>query len=40
MLGLGIFAAVFAVYGLVAARAERVGISRPMIFVAAGAGVR
>lgn len=39
MMGLGIFAAVFVVYGLVAARAERAGISRPMIFVAAGAGV-
>ncbi len=37
MLGLGIFAAVFAVFGLVAARAERVGVTRPMIFVAAGA---
>lgn len=37
MLGIGIFAAVFVVYGLFAARAERVGVSRPMIFVAAGA---
>ncbi len=37
MLGLGIFAAVFVVYGLSAARAERSGVSRPMIFVAAGA---
>ena len=39
MLGFGIFAAVFAVYGLVAVRAERVGISRPLVFVAAGAVV-
>lgn len=39
MLGLGIFAAVFAVYGLVAVRAERAGISRPLIFVIAGAVV-
>ena len=39
MLGLGIFAAVFAVYGLVAARAERAGLSRPLVFVVAGAVV-
>jgi sodium/hydrogen antiporter len=39
MLGLGIFAAVFAVYGLVAARAQRAGISRPLVFVVAGAVV-
>lgn len=37
MLGLGIFAAVFAVYGLVAARLDRLGLSRPLVFVAAGA---
>lgn len=37
MIGLGIFAAVFAVYGLVAARAERWGLSRPFVFVVAGA---
>ena len=36
MIGLGIFAAVFAVYGLVAARADRAGISRPLVFLAAG----
>ena len=39
MIGLGIFAAVFAVYGLVAARAERWGVSRPFVFVVAGAVV-
>ncbi len=39
MLGLGIFAAVFAVYGLIAVRAERVGLSRPLVFVVAGAVV-
>ena len=37
MLGLGAFAAVFAVYGLVAVRAERVGLSRPLVFVVVGA---
>jgi sodium/hydrogen antiporter len=36
MLGLGIFAAVFAVYGLIAVRAERIGVARPLVFVAAG----
>ncbi len=39
MLGLGIFASVFAVYGLVAVRAGRWGLSRPLVFVAAGAVV-
>lgn len=39
MLGLGIFAAVFAVYGLVALRAGRAGLSRPLVFVVAGAVV-
>ena len=39
MLGLGIFAAVFAVYGLIAVRAERIGLSRPLVFVVAGAVV-
>jgi NhaP-type Na+/H+ or K+/H+ antiporter len=37
MIGLGIFAAVFAIYGLVAARADRAGISRPFVFLVAGA---
>jgi NhaP-type Na+/H+ or K+/H+ antiporter len=37
MIGLGIFAAAFAVYGLVAGRAERVGLSRPLVFVIVGA---
>lgn len=36
MLELGIFAAVIALYGLVAVRAEGVGLSRPMVFVVAG----
>ncbi len=36
MLGLGIFATVFAVYGLVAVRAAQRGISRPLVFVIAG----
>lgn len=36
MIGLGLFAAVFAVYGLVAARADRAGISRPLVFLLAG----
>jgi NhaP-type Na+/H+ or K+/H+ antiporter len=39
MIGLGIFAGVFAVYGLVAARAERGGLSRPFVFLVAGAVV-
>ena len=39
MIGLGIFAGVFAVYGLVAARAERAGLSRPFVFLVAGAVV-
>ena len=39
MVGLGIFAAVFAVFGLVAARAERAGLSRPFVFMVAGAVV-
>ena len=37
MLGLGIFAAAFALYGLVAVRAERLGVSRALVFVVAGA---
>ena len=40
MLGLGIFAAAFALYGLVAGRAERLGISRALVFVIAGAPSR
>jgi len=36
MVALGILAAVFAVYGLVANRTERLGLSRPLLFVAAG----
>lgn len=36
MLGLGIFAAVVAVYGLVAARLAKVGVTRPVAFTAAG----
>ena len=36
MLGLGIFAAVLAIYGFVAVRAGNVGLSRPLVFVAAG----
>lgn len=39
MLGLGIFAAVVAVYGLVATRLGRAGITRPIAFTAAGVGV-
>ena len=39
MIGLGIFAGVFAVYGLGAARAERAGLSRPFVFLVAGAVV-
>jgi NhaP-type Na+/H+ or K+/H+ antiporter len=39
MLGLGIFAAVFVIYGLVTQPAERVGLSRPMVFAATGAVV-
>lgn len=37
MLALGIFAAALAAYELAATRLERLGISRPMVFVAAGA---
>lgn len=37
MLGLGIFAAVLAAYGLFAARTEQLDVSRAMVFVAAGA---
>lgn len=36
MLGLGVFAAIVAVYGLVAARLTSIGITRPMVFTAAG----
>jgi NhaP-type Na+/H+ or K+/H+ antiporter len=36
MVALGILPAVFAVYGLVTVRAERAGLSRPLVFVAAG----
>jgi NhaP-type Na+/H+ or K+/H+ antiporter len=36
MLALGVFAAVFAVYGLVAVRLARAGLSRPLVFVIAG----
>ncbi len=39
MLGLGIFASVVAVYGLLAVRVERWGLSRPLVFVVAGAAV-
>jgi sodium/hydrogen antiporter len=37
MLGLGIFAAALAVYGLIAQRLERLGFTRAMMFVTAGA---
>ena len=37
MLALGIFAAVFAAYELAAAELDRYGISRPMVFLVAGA---
>jgi NhaP-type Na+/H+ or K+/H+ antiporter len=37
MLGLGIFAAAFTIHGLLAARADRASISRPMVFTAVGA---
>ena len=39
MLTLGLFAAAFAVYGLIAVPAGRVGLSRPLVFVIAGAAV-